>query len=315
MSKCYVIIINYKKWEDTLECLRRLFESNYHNLTVVVIDNDSKNQSLENIILEIKSSPLIRRADGSNVAYCHIETNDLSQKNVLDASPVLLVQNNYNAGFAAANNIALRCLLERDAYIWLLNPDITVDANTLDHLIDTASLLPQSLIGAVTKSFYDKEKTLFYGGGSVNFKSATIRYIKEKNSIPQLQYISGGCLLMHSSVLRKLGLLPEDYFLYWEDADYSFYATKMGIDLKVSLQAICYDKISTSIGRGFISDYYYVRNGLTFVSKYKKNYLPIAFLVIVPRIIKKIVRGEFSRVRGIVQGTIDFLINHRYENK
>ena len=49
MPRVYIIILNYKKWEDTIECLETVFRSRYDDFTVFVIDNDSQNNSLKHL--------------------------------------------------------------------------------------------------------------------------------------------------------------------------------------------------------------------------------------------------------------------------
>jgi len=85
--------------------------------------------------------------------------------------------------------------------------------------------------------------------------------------------------------------------------------------MQVCLQATCYDKGGTSIGRGFLADYFYTRNGLLFLRKYKKQYLPTAFLLVFFRAGKKLLLGRTGRAKGIMTAAKDFLTGKRYENK
>ena len=50
MPPVYIIILNYKKWQDTMECLESVFHSSYKDFSVIVIDNDSQNNSLEHLM-------------------------------------------------------------------------------------------------------------------------------------------------------------------------------------------------------------------------------------------------------------------------
>ena len=86
-----------------------------------------------------------------------------------------------------------------------------------------------------------------------------------------MDYISGGSLFTHINSFNDLGLLPEEYFLYWEETDWCYRAKKKGYELRLCEKAVCYDKVSSSIGKSFLADYYYTRNGLFFLSKFKKS--------------------------------------------
>jgi GT2 family glycosyltransferase len=147
---------------------------------------------------------------------------------------------------------------------------------------------------------------LFYGGFKVNFLSATVSLIKDTASSHRLDYISGGCLFTHTSNWKKIGLLPEEYFLYWEETDWCYRAKQSGCCLRVCTTAICYDKISTVIGKNFVANYYYSRNGLLFISKFRRKNIPVVLFFLGIRFLKRIVTGRWARARGIYSGTKDF---------
>jgi GT2 family glycosyltransferase len=315
MSKCYVIILNYKRWEDSVECLRALFNSTYQDFTAIVIDNCSGNDSLEHITAALMANPLKKSSRGSVTAPCMTDKQSLAQKPVQDWPDLVLVQNDTNAGFAAGNNVILELLKNEDAYIWLLNPDMVADIHTMEEMIKASRENEQAVIGAVTMNFYLPEEVLFYGGGKVNFFSGTVSPINSEQMLGQLEYISGGCLLMRTNHLRKVGLLPDHYFLYWEETDWCYEAKRKGFPMQVSLRATCYDKISTSIGRGFLSDYFYTRNGLLFLKKYGKAFVPVAIVMTFFRMIKRVMVGQMARAKGMMRGVIDFLTNKQYGNQ
>jgi len=315
MKKCYIVILNYKKWDDTLACLESVFNSVYDLFSVVVIDNNSCNRSLENIIEGIRKTSLKKCGTNMPVSYKLVDRLSLPTIDISSFPDIVFIQNEKNIGFSAGNNIALRMLLKEDAYVWLLNPDMVIEPTTLGELVNEALIYPTAIIGAVTKNFNNKSELLFYGGGKINYWSATISFIKKIDHIHRIRYISGGAMFIQTNHLTTLGLLPENYFLYWEDADWNYNALKKGFPLRVCLNAVCYDKISTSIGRGFLSDYYYTRNGLSFLLKYKKWYLPSAISLILFRIAKRLIFGQISRAKGSAKGVMDFLTKERYENQ
>jgi hypothetical protein len=81
----------------------------------------------------------------------------------------------------------------------------------------------------------------------------------------------------------------------------------MGYKMLVCTSAVCYDKISTTIGKSFLADYYYTRNGLRFISKFKKGKLPLVLISGFLRMSKRVFKGEWSRAKGVFQGMITFL--------
>jgi len=318
MPPIYIIILNYKKWQDTLECLESVFHSTYKDFSVIVIDNDSQNNSLEHLMQWAdKSAGYDRSATALPFSHTFLQREDIIDSiSPATFSRLTFIQNNINAGFAGGMNVALRILRDQDAYVWLLNPDMVVTENTLAELVGFAIQQPlNSITGATIKSYSGNRDLLFYGGLKVNFLSATVSVIKKTGSFHRLDYISGGCLFTHTSNWKRLGLLPEEYFLYWEETDWCYRAKQNGYGLYVCTTAICYDKVSTVIGKNFMADYYYVRNGLLFISKFRKKNIPFVLFFLGIRFLIRIVTGRWARARGVFKGTMDFFKMKPYEAK
>jgi GT2 family glycosyltransferase len=277
-----------------------------------VIDNDSQNDSLQNLKDWATQFPVI-----SSSANNYFRSQDLDKINDVASLPSLVfVQNEKNNGFAAGNNIILRLLADQDAFIWLLNPDVVIAENALSELVQFArTQSSSSIIGSVIK-FHDRpEKIHMYGGGRIRFNSATVSLVTSAEEIPELDYISGGSLFTHAYQFRENGLLPEDYFLYWEEADWCYRAKLQGNPIAVCMNSVCYDKVGTAIGRGFLAEYYYTRNGLLFLYKYKRANIRLALFFCFIRLIKKILTGQWKRAKGLYKGTESFMKMTSHGNK
>jgi GT2 family glycosyltransferase len=213
MPQVYIVVLSYKNWEDTLECLESVFRSSYQKFSVIVIDNDSQNNSLGRLMEWADKGPG-RSASFSQIGYKFFRSEDIP----VSLDPSLLprltfIQHSFNAGFAVGNNIALRLLQNEEAWFWLVNPDIVIQENTLEELVKFAVLQsPDSIIGGVIRSRSGNHDLTVFGGAKVNFLAATITQVERPGSVGRLDYVSGGCLFAHSSNLRRLGLLPEEYF-------------------------------------------------------------------------------------------------------
>ena len=325
MPRVYIIILNYKKWKDVIECLETLFRSQYEHYTVIVIDNDSQNDSLEHLLYWAEhdtdfndritdfSKEKIQKPIGYQYFNNEIIPADIKP---VDLPQLVFVQNKKNKGFAGGMNGVLEYLEQEDAFIWLLNPDMTVEENTLPQLVAFAARQPRrSIIGSVIKYYSDPNKVHLYAGGKINFNSGTIGLITKKSAVPQMDYVSGGSLFTHASTFIELGLLPEEYFLYWEETDHCYRAKQQGYALCLCETAVCYDKVSSSIGKSFLADYYYTRNGLLFLSKYKKGKVWIAVFFSSLRFLKRIFTGQLARAKGVYEGMLSFLKNDKYAIK
>jgi GT2 family glycosyltransferase len=297
----YIIILNYKNWHDVAECLESIFLSDYHDFTIIVVDNDSGNDSLQHLMVW---------ADGKELGYRHFDRKDWSDETVNpdNLRQLNFLQNDVNNGFAAGNNLALRALLKENACIWLLNPDMVIQQNTLSELVAFAGRHPfKSIIGSVIKQYEPPHDIHLYGGGHVNFNTATVTLAKKAGDIPGIRYVSGGALFSHAAHFNDIGVLPEEYFLYWEETDWCYRAAAEGYAMLVCPTAVCYDKISTTIGRSFLADYYYTRNGLLFLRKYKGKISPMVFVFVFFRFLKRVASGRWGRAKGVYKGALSFL--------
>lgn len=308
MPKVYILILNYRGWQDVIECLESVFRSNYTNYTAIVIDNDSQNNSLEYLQNWAKGDPVLGKRIERPVEYKYFHSHEINSPASFDsAHQVYFIQNEANLGFAAGNNRVLQFLLEADAFIWLLNPDVVVKEDTLHELIEFVAHQPfKSITGTVVKSFVRPDEIFLIGGAKINFNSATVSLIRNQDEVFKLDFIYGGSLFAHTKHFKDIGLLPENYFLFWEEADWCYQARRKGYKLVVCKTAICYDKISTSIGKGFLADYYYTRNGLMFLAKYKKSKIGTATVFAILRLMLRIVTGKWGRAKGIFNGIVAF---------
>ena len=315
MPKVYIVILNYKRWQDVIECLDSIFRLEYDNYSVIVVDNDSKNDSIEHLIRWATSGsgdaafPFSNGTLKKPTEYAQYHSSLLDAARAPTFLPKLVfIQNENNVGFAGGNNVALRWIMHEDAYVWLLNPDMVVQPNTLSELINFVDDRHEKVIaGAIIKSYSHPDEVLFYGGGKINFNAATVNMVKELKNISELDYISGGAMLMHTRHLRDIGLLPEKYFLYWEETDWCYRAKNKGYEMQVCMTAICYDKISTTIGRSFLADFYYTRNGLMFIETFRKRNVNRALFFAFLRMGKRVVSGRWKRAKGVYKGIKTFL--------
>ena len=103
--------------------------------------------------------------------------------------------------------------------------------------------------------------------------------------------------------------------MYWEETDWCYRAKQGGHGLYVCTTATCYDKGSTVIGKNFMADYYYVRSGLLFISKFRKKNIPVVLIFVGIRFLKRVVTGRWARARGVLKGTMDYFKMRTDETK
>jgi GT2 family glycosyltransferase len=115
MLPIYIIILNYKKWQDTQECLESVFHSSYKDFSVIVIDNDSQNNSLEHLMQWVDNTAVNDESSSScPLNYTFLRKEDITDSISLASFPRLIfIQNNINAGFGGGINV---CVVIKPGY-------------------------------------------------------------------------------------------------------------------------------------------------------------------------------------------------------
>lgn len=341
--KAYVIILNYNSWQDTIESASSVINSSWREYQIIILDNNSPNNSQKmiskwldgdyklnhlNVVGEEKS---VAATDGSFPYVVYDEgrlvKRDLSlERKALETyerengkspinSPVLFIQTGENLGFAGGNNVALKCLQDsaEEAFVFLLNPDVVLKLDALAQLHSSFEPMQRELFvsGIAIMDYQQPDKKLSAGGVKIFKPIGLIRPVIDEHQ--SVDYIYGGALFTNTYTLRQVGLLPEEYFLYWEETDWCTKAKRMGVPFYLFQKAVCYDKVGTSIGRGFVSEYFFTRNAFYFYKKYFPFFLTSLFLFQIVRLFIKFAKLRFDLAKGIIAGLTD-VIRERKRN-
>ncbi|WP_201327704.1 glycosyltransferase family 2 protein [Thermotomaculum hydrothermale] len=320
--KIYIIILNYNCWKDTVECVESVLKSRYKNIQVIVIDNNSPDNSMDYIkkffdgILETSYLKELKLPEVSFTykpkQYVYVEKEDLNSDYLKKVPitknknyPIILIQTGENRGFGAGVNVALRFLLDKEenAFVFLLNPDMVLNEDTIEKLVN-CSKNNIGVWGINIYDYYNRRRELFKGGFKVT-GYGTVKPVLEFGQRPD--FISGSALFCHLDVFRKVGLFDERYFLYWEDADWCFAARNKGFELFFCKDAVGFDKGGKSTGRGELTEYFYTVNLFKFYSKYFPGRKNLMYFFVLLRMIKKFFKGNFRISFAIGKGFWDSL--------
>jgi GT2 family glycosyltransferase len=271
--KIFIIILNYNGKEFIKKTLSGVLRINYPNFEVVLVDNNSEDGSFEFIKREF--------------------------------SKITLIKNSQNLGFSAGNNIGIEYALERGAdYVFLLNYDTEVEKNFLSSLVEIME--KDGKIGIASPIILNEDGSkIWFSGGKIDW--LRMKSIHEddnkKNNYLGSEYLSGCAMLIRSEVFRQVGLFDEDYFLYWEDADFSVRVKKAGYKLVVCPESRIIH-LEKSQGKKEKKIYWLVLSGLIFFKKNSPLILkPYIFFYIFLRKLKnwKDIRRKKSFINEAVQ--------------
>jgi len=222
--KVCCIVLNWNRRNDLLACLASLQKSTYSNMEVVVVDNASRDGSVEAVEEQFPDAKLIVNAE--------------------------------NLRWAEGNNVGLRYALAHGAgYILLLNNDIEVDADMVSRLIEAAEETPQIGLLAPKIYYHAQPDLIWYAGGEIRWWHGLIRHtgIRQKDigqfeDLIETDYITGCAMLIRREVADDIGEIDAAYYLYGEDVDYSVRAARAGWRLVINPQATMWHKVSASTG-------------------------------------------------------------------
>ena len=238
------------------------------------------------------------------------------------------ITNKENLGFAGGNNVGIKYALDRKAdYILLLNDDTIVDPSFLKELIKAGE--SDEKVGILGPLIYEHPSNkIHFAGGKINWLYTKGTHIQEtrnkKQETKETDYITGCCMLIKREVIEKIGLMPEEYFLYFEDADWCLKAQKRGFKCVLVPTAKIWHKVSQGASEGSFSYiYYHARNGLLLSKRNALFFIKIlaylsSFLIYVKQIIKLIILPRRRKwAKAIMKGIEDFYGGRfgKYENR
>jgi GT2 family glycosyltransferase len=280
-----IVILNRNQSEYTINCIGSVFNSDYKNYIVYVVDNGSDDGSPE----EIKQ--------------VHPEIN--------------LIRNKTNTGFSAGNNKGIRKALEDGAeYILLLNNDTEIRADMISEL--TGTLLADGNIGitGAANLYLDDREKIWMTGGYVNRWLAKPycpdnlkEYAEVKVNTAGCDYVPGSCLMMRKELIEKAGLLPEEYFVYYEDVDYCLKAGQAGYRVVCNTGAVLWHKVSASFGKveNPFPLFLRIRNKAILFKKYGFTpaypvFIIYYFIYVIFFAIKQLIFGRGRGLMSVVKG-------------
>ena len=310
VSRVYIILVNWNGWQDTVECLESLLLLKFNDFRIVICDNASSNESLQQIR---------GWADRKNIRYVEYLRAEAEAVGPLATDQVLtIIRNGENLGFAGGNNVGLRYALERGDvdYCWLLNNDTVVEPEALSHMVDRMCQRPDiGICGSTIRWYHDRKRIQALGGGHycrwIGLPWHYGRFTKWGRKINHaraevwMNYVEGASMLVSRQFLHEVGLLSEDYFLYFEEADWAIRAEGR-FKLAYAPDSIVYHKVGASIGTSsnpakmsFTSDYFNIRNRLLFTRRFYPKALPMVWLVIAVALLVRLCLGKWDRAAMI----------------
>jgi GT2 family glycosyltransferase len=328
MSKLAIIVLNWNGWRDTNACIESLFALENENLHLYLCDNASSNDSVVRIRewlgLHLEPSNQKRLASGRTGfelrdLFDHSPAPDpAAVAQISAANSLTLLQTGRNGGYAFGNNVGLRQALNDDCdYFWVINNDTEVEPDALTWLCRRMAADPKVGICGSTLVYAGQRDTIQTWGGSAfkplrGWAFALGAFKKRTDPIDaaaveaEMTYVNGASMFVSRKFLEQVGLMKEDYFLYWEEIEWAKRARGRFV-MGYAPQSIVYHKVGATIGTqdsgesSPLSDYYMIRNQVRFCLQYSRISLPFVVFDIGRNVVRSLRRKRPKRVATLLR--------------
>jgi len=245
-----IAILHYKHIDDTIRAIESVLEQKNIKFHLYVISND------ENIEAFIQLSERFK--------------------------DITTIQSPDNIGYAGGNNLALDLMYKSGMnYGLILNPDAVLPIGELAKLYQKAISHPDIGIMGPTIVYGNRPNIIWFAGAKIKFKNGLeTEHINMGKNIDILSsnsfdtdYITGASILIKLDIISKIGLIPEEYFLYFEETDYCLNASKHNILLQVfpDVKVLHFKRSEEGGIPSLYYLYYFCRNILIMTLKYDKK--------------------------------------------
>ncbi len=261
MASLAVVIVSYNTRDLLRNCLHSIGPGAARaTLDIWVVDNASRDGSAEMVRAEFPQVHLIANTHNGGYAYA----NNLALREILEARDLRL---------EASDDKPQASSLKSHSYVLLLNPDTVVPAGALDSLIefmqghpDVGACGPKLLLAdgsldlACRRAFPKPSAFIYHAIGlsrlfphSQRFGSYNMTYL-DPNIQTEVDSVVGACMLVRAGVVREVGLLDEAYFMYGEDLDWAYRIKQYGWKIMYVPSVIVHHyKRASSSQRRFLS--------------------------------------------------------------
>ena len=283
-----IILVNWNGLEFTKACLQSLSKLDYPNFHILVVDNGSDEKEGEKLA----------------ALFPTIE----------------VIENGQNLGFAGGNNVGIRhALAQGFSHVLLLNNDTVVEPDSLGQLVSTAQKYPEAGVIQPMILFMHNPREIWSAGGKWIPELSRAITLGDREPLaeyrvkrPELDWATGCAMLVSREAISKAGLLNEQYFVYFEDVEWSLRIRKAGFKIRLEEKSKIYHEAGASSKKkqseGTLSPrvfYFHVRNQL-FLIRSLGQFRVLGMSYHVGRFVLWmgyfLARGRFTKLRAVVNG-------------
>lgn len=314
-----VVIVTFNARDVIVDCLESLLTSRGADLRVVVVDNASRDGTIEAIRAWSRGAPWRPPVELPFAPVPHGPVPLREGGPARRLGEIGLVAAPENLGFAGGVNLGLRTLLAEPEveHVWILNPDCMAENGTARALLDCAARAGRyGLIGG--RIFYASPRDMIQSdGGRIDLWTGTctpFNMTRQGRDVPApppgaLHYVPGTHMFASRAFLERAGPMPEDYFLYYEEMEWCL--RRGDLPLVSCPEAAVHHHGGHSIGSATVNQgpspmsvYFMGRARMRFVARHRPVAAPVAFAYAAAKAARYALRREPARARALLRGIL-----------
>ncbi len=292
----YIIVLNWNNYKDTAECINSLNLISYPNYRIIIVDNDSHDDSGRTLHKEFPE---------------HI-----------------FLFNRQNLGYAGGNNIGIKRAIDLGAdYSLILNNDVVIESHDfMEPLIaymetykEAGILGPKVLSCRDHAVISDYSCSLWWNILERFFLPQKHKHKDSRNEGEKVTRVGGCCMLIKNQVFREIAFLDDRFFMYGEENDLCLRALLKGIDVIYYSKQEVVRKIKTDNNYLAFKGYYGARNSYYMIKKnfdgFKQTVLLTLYLLgEIKKLLSLCISGRFHAARFLIKGIADAFKGRQGEN-
>jgi GT2 family glycosyltransferase len=288
-----IIILNFNQLKVTCEFIDSARSLTYPHYEIIMVDNASKEDP---------------------TAYINKHYPE-----------VILIRNKKNLGFTGGNNVGIKA--GKGEYFLIINNDTEVVPDLLEKMLEPFAT--DRRVGVVSPKirYYSHPRIIQYAGFTeVNPFTGRNKPIGgnmedngQFNTPGYTAYAHGAAMMVKREVIEKVGMLPDIFFIYYEELDWSAHIRRAGYKIFYQPSALIYHKESITMGKeSAMKAYFHNRNRILFM---RRNTTAMQFIffvafyltLAVPKtVIKYVMKGQLEHLKNFFKGLYWNLVTPKY---
>lgn len=228
---------------------------------------------------------------------------------------IKVIRSDKNLGFAGGNNLGIKAA--KGKFLYLINNDtVFIGFNPLSLIKRLKSSQKIGMVCPKIRFAWDNNPIQYAGYtplSPITIRNRAIGFGEEDkgqyDTPRQTPYAHGAAMMLKREVIDKVGFMPECYFLYYEELDWSMMMTRAGYEIWYEPASTIYHKESQTTGQNSpLRTYYITRNRILLVkrnwsgpTKYL-SYIYLMSIVAIRDIIKYALQGQFGLANAVIKG-------------